>query len=253
MSIAPVAACRREAASSRSRSRAGGRRRRGRRPSARARCRRGAPGSAASRAPCSTVSTSPASSRAFATATREAVPRAPARYAPSTCMSGRRRSQSRAPRGPGRREHGVERVARARLLDALGHAEEVQVVVAQHGDGRRAEALHEAQAAQRIRAAVDEVAHEPEAIAGGVERDLVQEPLEGLEASLQVADRVEGHEGGEKRKRATEIALQRWSGAGSVTSSRRPCKSTAALTSASERPALPPLGGMAALPLSALA
>ena len=90
------------------------------------------------RAPAAPLSTSPASSRAFATGPlRAAGPRAPARYAPSTCMSGPAPKPVDELVAVRRREHGVERVARARLLDALGHAEQVQVVVAEHRDGRR--------------------------------------------------------------------------------------------------------------------
>jgi len=93
----------------------------------------------------------------------------------------------------GRGEHVPEGVARARLLDPLGHAQQVQVVVAQHGDRGVPERLHEAQAAERIGAAVHHVAHEPEAVARRVEGERLDEPLERREAPLQVADRVKGH------------------------------------------------------------
>ena len=114
-------------------------------------------------------------------------------------MSGRRRSQSTISSRSGAAST-ASRVSRGRaLLDALGHAQQVQVVVAEHRDGAIAQRLHEAQAAERVGAAVHEVAHEPQAVARRVERELVDEPLEGLEAPLQVADRVEGH-GREGRK-----------------------------------------------------
>jgi hypothetical protein len=66
----------------------------------------------------------------------------------------------------------------------------MQVVVAEHGHRAVAQALHEAQAAQRIGTAVDEIADEPETVAGGVESDPAQQRLERREAALQVADRV---------------------------------------------------------------
>jgi len=51
-------------------------------------------------------------------------------------------------------------------------------------------ALYETQAAQRIGTAVDEVAHEPQAVARTVEGDGGEQPLQRLEAALQVPDRV---------------------------------------------------------------
>jgi len=91
----------------------------------------------------------------------------------------------------GRGENFLEGVALAALLDALGHAHQVQVVVAEHGDGALAQGLHEAQALEGIGAAVDEVAHEPEAIARGIEARLVEQPLQRPEAALEIADRVD--------------------------------------------------------------
>ena len=93
----------------------------------------------------------------------------------------------------GRLEHVVERVAPLALLDAFGDAHEVKVVVAENGHRRIAQGLHEAQAAQGIGSAIDEIAHEPEAVAARIESDLGEEPLERLEAALQVADRVDRH------------------------------------------------------------
>ena len=90
----------------------------------------------------------------------------------------------------GRVEHILEGVALAGFLDALGHADEVQVVIAQHRHSGGAEVLYEAQAAQRIGAAVHEVADEPEPVAARVEADLFDERLEGREAALEIADRV---------------------------------------------------------------
>jgi len=90
-------------------------------------------------------------------------------------------------------EHLAERVALARAFHARRDAEQVQVVVAEHGHRAIAEVLHEAQACERVGAAIDQVAHEPEAIARAVEADARKEPLERLEAALQVPDRVGRH------------------------------------------------------------
>jgi hypothetical protein len=62
-------------------------------------------------------------------------------------------------------------------------------VVAEHGHGAWPKRLHEAQARERIGAAIDEVADEPQAILGGIETRRIEQALEGLEAALQVADR----------------------------------------------------------------
>jgi hypothetical protein len=62
-------------------------------------------------------------------------------------------------------------------------------VVAEDGHGARPERLHEAQAGERIGAAIDEVAHEPQAIARRIEARRVEQAFERLEAALQVADR----------------------------------------------------------------
>jgi hypothetical protein len=63
-------------------------------------------------------------------------------------------------------------------------------VVAEHGDRRRAQALHEAQACRGFRSAVHEVADEPEAVASGIECDRVEQACQGRVAPLEVADRV---------------------------------------------------------------
>ena len=94
----------------------------------------------------------------------------------------------------GRREHFVQGVALLRALHALGHAEQVEVVVADHRDRRIAQRAHEAQAGEGVGAAVDEVAHEPQAVVRAVEGDGVEQALERLEAALQVAYRVGRHD-----------------------------------------------------------
>ena len=65
-----------------------------------------------------------------------------------------------------------KRVVLARSLEALELREQVQVVVAEHRDRALAEIAHEAQHLERFRPAVDQVAHEPQAVARAIEADL---------------------------------------------------------------------------------
>src|SRR5581483_3297325 len=81
------------------------------------------------------------------------------------------------------------------LLAILRDGEEMQVVIAEHGDRAIAKAFDEAQALGRLRPAVDQVAGEPQPVGRRVEADLVQEPLQLVAAPLQVADRVNAHFG----------------------------------------------------------
>ena len=90
-------------------------------------------------------------------------------------------------------EHGLELLlALAHALRREGHGEQVQVVVAEHDGRGSAERLDLAQHGERVRAAVDEVAGEPEPVAAGVEADALEERHELRVAALQVADRVDG-------------------------------------------------------------
>ena len=66
----------------------------------------------------------------------------------------------------GRRRTGAETVLVAAGV-AARRREQVQVVVAEHDDCRVAEPCDEAQHVERARAAIDEVADEPEAVAAG--------------------------------------------------------------------------------------
>jgi len=63
-------------------------------------------------------------------------------------------------------------------------------MIAEHGDGGGAEFLDEAQHLERLRPAVDQIADQPEPVLPGIEADLRQQPLQRLEAALDVADRV---------------------------------------------------------------
>src|SRR5690606_5162228 len=56
-----------------------------------------------------------------------------------------------------------------------------------------AQRMDQAQGFQRLAAAVDQVAAEPEPVAGGVEAELLQQPLGRAVAALQVTDRPDCH------------------------------------------------------------
>ena len=77
---------------------------------------------------------------------------------------------------------------------AGGDGQQVQVVIAEHGDGGVAERVHLAQHGERIRAAIDEIADEPQPIARRREADQRQQLAELGMATLDVADRIKRHE-----------------------------------------------------------
>ena len=75
---------------------------------------------------------------------------------------------------------------------AGGCGQEMQVVVAQDADGGVTQATHEAQQAQGVRPAVDQIARKPEAIDGGIEVDAIEEPQQVIEAALDIANGIGG-------------------------------------------------------------
>ena len=93
----------------------------------------------------------------------------------------------------GRRQHLSDRILAMRFDEAVGDRQQVQIVVAEHDHRLVAQRLCPAQHRQRIRAAVDQVAHQPQPVARGVEVDLLQQQLQRLKAALNVADGVCRH------------------------------------------------------------
>ena len=94
-----------------------------------------------------------------------------------------------------RLENGLQGVILApRLGAAFRNHQQVKVVVAEDGQRRVAEALDEAQRFQRFRPAIDQIADQPQAIARRAESAFVQQPLQGIETALNIADGVGGHE-----------------------------------------------------------
>jgi len=93
----------------------------------------------------------------------------------------------------GRGEHVPKRVVFTTLDGALSQRQQVQIVVAEHGHRAIAQITHEAQCDKGGRAAVDEVAHEPQAILRTIEPECAKQRLQLFEAALNIADRVGSH------------------------------------------------------------
>ncbi len=66
-------------------------------------------------------------------------------------------------------------------------------MVAENRSGRGAEALHLAQYCERIRAPIDEIADEPQAVVARGKTDQLEKVAELRVAALDVADRVVAH------------------------------------------------------------
>ena len=94
----------------------------------------------------------------------------------------------------GRAQNRSQRVSAVRFDVAGGDHQQVQVVIAEHGDRARAEAFHEAQHRQRMRAAVDEIADQPQAVARRIEAALVEQTAQRRVTALDVTDCVSSQE-----------------------------------------------------------
>lgn len=91
-------------------------------------------------------------------------------------------------------ENRLQRVFRTNCRDLFRHGKEEEIVVAQDGDGPISKVLDVAKDAQRVRATIDQIADEPEAISGRVESNMLDETLQRFVTSLHISDRVGGHE-----------------------------------------------------------
>ena len=76
---------------------------------------------------------------------------------------------------------------------ALRQGEKMQVVIAQHGNRRVAQAADETDRFQRFGAAVDQVAGQPQRVVRRIEAHGLEQPLQRIVTALQVSDRVNGH------------------------------------------------------------
>jgi len=89
-----------------------------------------------------------------------------------------------------RGEHFPQRVVLAALDMALGERQQMQIVIAEHDHGAISEIAHEAHGRERGRAAVDQVADEPQVVVRTIEPEGLEQRLQFVEAALNVADRV---------------------------------------------------------------
>lgn len=79
-------------------------------------------------------------------------------------------------------------------LDIAPDGQQVQVVIAQHAHQGVAHGIKKAQGFQRLWAAVDQIANQPQAILGRVESDFFKQALQRLQAALQVTDGISRHQ-----------------------------------------------------------
>ncbi len=93
-----------------------------------------------------------------------------------------------------RAEHVFDRVPRLDLaLRRERDGEQMQIVIAEHRDGVVAERAHVAQCFQGTRAAIHEIAREPELVAIRAEAELCHESAQLVMTTLDVADRPRRH------------------------------------------------------------
>ena len=88
----------------------------------------------------------------------------------------------------------AQRVVLLQALDVVGRGQQVQVMGAQHRGDRVAHGVEEAQRAQRIRTAVDQVADQPQVVPARLEIHALKQAFERLQAALDVADGIQGHQ-----------------------------------------------------------
>lgn len=84
-------------------------------------------------------------------------------------------------------ENGIDRVFAMGLADTFSDREQIEIVIAENGDGALAQAADEAQRLERLRTAIDEIADEPERVVRGIELETVEQAPELIVAALDVA------------------------------------------------------------------
>ena len=80
-----------------------------------------------------------------------------------------------------------------RLPMPCRHDQQMQVMVAQHGERSVAQRLHRAQYRQRIGTAVDQIADQPQSVARAIEGDQIEQLSELGVTALDIADDVVAH------------------------------------------------------------
>ena len=78
--------------------------------------------------------------------------------------------------------------------DAIGDRQQVQIVVAEHGDGSVAQPLDEAQGIERVWAAGDQIAAQPEYVVSGIELGQIQQTAQVVVTALDIANKTVRHE-----------------------------------------------------------
>ena len=76
----------------------------------------------------------------------------------------------------------------------IGDSQQVQVVVAEHGDGAVAQPFDKTQGIEGVRAAGDQIAAEPEHVLVGIERGKIQQTAQVVVTALDVTDKTVRHE-----------------------------------------------------------
>ncbi len=78
--------------------------------------------------------------------------------------------------------------------NTIGHRQQVQVVVTEYGNGTVAQILDESQCVERVWAAGDQIAAEPEHIIFGIELGKIQQTAQVVVTALDVTDKTVRHE-----------------------------------------------------------
>jgi hypothetical protein len=89
-------------------------------------------------------------------------------------------------------EHVVESVSGLRHPEALRNSQEMQIMVAQN-DARERYRLDEAQGVRGVGAAVDQIARQPQLVAGFIESQFVQQSAKSGVATLDITYGVGSH------------------------------------------------------------
>ena len=90
-------------------------------------------------------------------------------------------------------ENLVQRIGAVQLRHAFRDGEQMQVVVAEHGDRAVAQRLDQPQHLQRTRSAVHQVADQPQPVCRRIETGILQQPRQFGITTLHIAHRINRH------------------------------------------------------------
>lgn len=88
----------------------------------------------------------------------------------------------------------VNRILVSYRSNVFRYCEQEEIMIAEHQTDGIAETSYESEEGEGVRASIDEVAGQPQSIRLWIERNSIEEPCEWIEAALDVADCVYGHE-----------------------------------------------------------